>query len=46
MSWVVKDMWAEMRFNSLIFLSKTAIREACKKKGILTSSFSPYPEQD
>lgn len=46
MSWVVKDMWAEMRFNSLIFLSKTAIREACRKKGVSPSTFAPYPEQN
>ncbi|MCX4307665.1 MAG: hypothetical protein OSJ69_17885 [Acetatifactor sp.] len=46
MSWVVKDKWAEMRFHSLFFLSKTAIREACKKKGLPPSSFVPYPEED
>ena len=46
MVWVVKDRWAEMGFDCLFFLSKTAINTACKKKGISPSLFIPYSEKD
>lgn len=44
MAWVVKDRWAKMRFDSVIFLSKTAINNACKTKGISPSLFIPCEE--
>lgn len=46
MTWVVKDKWAEMSFDCLLFLSKTAINAECKKKGISPSLFVPYQETD